>query len=165
MDFMKKRLVSCLCALLCVVMLAVLLPTAAQAAVCKHTYENNVCTACGQIGGTCGAKLTWTFSPSVGVLAINGTGTMDNYTTDFPAPWYPWREQVKEVMVGAAVTSLGTNAFCECRNLTTINIPNSISNINTSSFLKCDSLETFDLAEKANYVLDEKGVLYNKKMT
>lgn len=160
-----KQLTKNICLLVCMVLLTSILVIPVQAAICKHTYVDTVCTSCGQIGGTCGKDLTWSFSPSTGLLRISGSGTMSTYSLDFPAPWARYRYQIKEVVLGAAVTSISAYAFYECTELKTINIPKSVSNIYTSSFFKCDSLEAFVLDDDANYSLDEKGVLYNKKKT
>ena len=34
--------------------------------------------------GTCGDNLTWTLDDETGVLEINGTGAMTNYSSDVP---------------------------------------------------------------------------------
>ena len=162
---MRKKLVRNICMALCLMLLATAFIMPTDAAVCKHEYENTVCIYCGKIGGECGTELTWTFLPEEGLLRITGSGVMTNYSKDFPAPWKPYRAQIKEVLIGGGVTSFGEYAFAECTELVTINIPNAVSNIFTSSFEKCYSLETFELDKKPNYSLDEKGVLYNKKYT
>ena len=155
-----------ICLTLCVLAMAAALVVTPKAAVtCEHEYVDTVCTKCGKIGGECGEKLLWTFVPEEGLLRISGSGGMDNYTADFPAPWLPYRQLIKEVALGTGTASLGTNAFYECTELVTINIPNAMTNIHTSSFEKCDSLETFVLDKRTNYSLDEQGVLYNKKYT
>ena len=162
---MTRRLARNICMLLCLVLAVVALVMPANAVLCDHEYVDTVCTKCGKIGGECGGELTWAFVPEEGLLRISGSGTMTNYTKDFPAPWYPYRSQIKEVLVGGSVKSLGDYAFSECTELVTINIPNAVSNIYTSTFEKCYSLETFELDKKPNYSLDEKGVIYNKKYT
>ena len=161
-----RKTVKSLCLLLCVLAVMVTLAVTAEATVtCQHEYADTVCTKCGKIGGNCGDNLIWSFTPDSGLLRISGSGYMYNYSVDFPAPWTPYRDQILEVVVGNGTNALGANAFAQCRNLKTINIPSSVSNIYTSTFTQCDSLETFVLAKNANYSLDEKGVLYNLKYT
>jgi hypothetical protein len=43
--------------------------------------------------------------------------------------------QVEEYILGEEITSIGTHAFCSCFNLTTINIPNSVTSIGANAFL------------------------------
>ena len=67
--------------------------------------------------GTCGENLTWDLTDSV--LTISGSGAM----TDFgwaTAPWYAYREDIKNVTIPNSVTSIGDNAFNGCSGLTSI---------------------------------------------
>ena len=161
---MKCRFLNRLCALLCVLMIAGTFALPVSAA-CDHVFEKDQCTLCGQIGGTCGSNATWTFDPATGVLLIEGSGTMSTYSTATTAPWYPYRHEIKEAVMGGKVSSIGPYAFYDCSQMTGIYISKSVSNIYTSSFYKCDSLETFELEAGANYSLDSQGILYNKKQT
>ena len=83
---MTRRLARNICMLLCLVLAVVALVMPANAALCDHEYVNTVCTKCGKIGGECGGELTWAFVPEEGLLRISGSGTMTDYTKEFPAP-------------------------------------------------------------------------------
>ena len=165
---MRRQLTRTFCLALCVLLMATVLVISPKAAVtCEHEYVDTVCTKCGKIGGECGPKLVWTFLPESGLLRITGSGVMDEFSADFPAPWTPYKPLIKEVVLGNGVSSMGPYAFSECTQLTTINITVTMANIHTSTFEKCYSLESFVLEDKPQirYSLDEKGVLYNKDQT
>ena len=50
------------------------------------------------------------------------------------------------------MTSIGTGAFDYCTNLTSIDIPNSVSNIERSTFLKCTSLTSIDIPDSVSNI-------------
>jgi len=70
--------------------------------------------------GACGADATW-YLTNDGVLYIEGAGAMDDfdYTTvaDNAAPWAKMRADVKKVVIGKDITSIGTYAFFKMANL------------------------------------------------
>ena len=92
--------------------------------------------------GTCGAEgdnLTWTLD-SEGVLTISGTGAMEDYSSYRYVPWYANCDSIKTVSIGSGVTSVGTDAFFYCRNLTGVMIPDSVTSIGDFAFQNCSSL-------------------------
>lgn len=80
-------------------------------------------------GGTCGAEgnnLTWTLDDS-GTLTISGTGAMADYDIevygDTIAPWAKYKKNIKKVVIGKEVTTIGKNAFEDCSQLSTVELP------------------------------------------
>ena len=72
------------------------------------------------------------------------------------------------------MTSIGTGAFRECRNLTSITIPNGVTSIENYAFAQCNNLqkvvskivEPFEIAENAfSYETYSKATLYVPKGT
>ncbi|MEG2528818.1 MAG: leucine-rich repeat domain-containing protein, partial [Anaerovoracaceae bacterium] len=100
----------------------------------------------GGSGNSCGANLTWSFENGTGTLTITGDGTaMDNYTVGdgvaSTAPWYTDRLNIRSVVIEAAnLTNIGSFAFKECINLTTVTLPNSVKTIGDEAFNGCTSL-------------------------
>ena len=105
---------------------------------------------------SCGDNLTWR-TENNGILRISGNGSMYNYTYDNSDPYSavtrstaPWcqkdiqdiQKQVKSVIIEDGVTSIGTYAFSYLPNLTTINIPESVTKIDDSAFMKSDNIES-----------------------
>ena len=122
-----KKIIS---VLLCVLLLASLLPVSAFADT----------TA----GGTCGDNLTWTLED--GVLTISGTGEMEDYlyydngSYKTSAPWGECYSSITSVVINDGVTSIGYDAFRGCSSLTSVTIGNSVTSIGESAFSGCSSL-------------------------
>ena len=94
--------------------------------------------------GNCGAdgdNLTWTLDDE-GTLIISGTGDMKNYNYD--SPW-EGNENVKNVIIGKGVTSIGDGAFGSCHNLISIDIPSSVTSIGKSVFEFCYGLTSITI--------------------
>jgi len=91
--------------------------------------------------GTCGTNLTWTLSDE-GTLTISGTGGMPSFSGVTALPWYNYLSQIKTIVVEEGVTALGTHAFRECPNLTSVSLPNTLTTIGYSMFVRCNSLKS-----------------------
>lgn len=89
--------------------------------------------------GSCGENLTWKLSED-GVLFISGTGDMEDYSVDVPAPWYQYSEQITAVSIEPGITTIGTYAFYHCNSLNVVNIPEGVTRIKPNTFLFCGRL-------------------------
>ncbi|MDY2784762.1 MAG: leucine-rich repeat protein [Faecalibacterium sp.] len=89
--------------------------------------------------GSCGDSLTWTLNDA-GVLTIQGTGGMTDYSQDF------WNtDDVQKVIVKNGVTGIGAFAFYNCPNLTEVQLPSSLLEIGDSAFANCQKLTNVQL--------------------
>ena len=88
--------------------------------------------------GTCGANLKWKLTDE-GVLTITGTGEMQNWEDRHARPWSP-NGNIKQVIIGDGVTTIGDYAFSYYSSLTSITIPNSVTDIGSHAFFSCSSL-------------------------
>ena len=104
-----------------------------------HTVVDGICTLC-KVYGTCGNQLTWSYDSAAETLTISGTGRMEKYTSTQTAPWYSYREAIKNIVIEDGVTILGAYAFAECTALTGIALPPSITSMEKNAFLNCTSL-------------------------
>ena len=93
--------------------------------------------------GSCGEALTWSLS-TAGDLTVSGTGDMASFTAT-GAPWAEYRDQVKLVIVGQGVTSIGSSAFQDCKNLETVSLPGSLTALGKAAFLRCGELTNVKL--------------------
>ena len=165
-EFMKKRIISLLMALL---MLTSLLPTAvwaegdtpeqAAAAVIYDGAEemteaetvevpteleadaepdSNGIALYSTASGQCGNNLTWTLNG--GVLTISGTGAM----WDRDNEWYGFgdvlsidqADEVTSVVVESGVTSIAYEAFNWLENMTSVTIPKTVTSIGYNAFMR-----------------------------
>ncbi len=94
--------------------------------------------------GKCGDNVQWTLTG--GKLTISGTGAMDNYSKNNPAPWYELRQQIRTVTISSGVTTVGSQAFYDCQNLTAVSMSDSVSKINRFAFLDCVKLTQVSLS-------------------
>lgn len=112
-----------------------------------HTFDSKndagelVCD-CGvthPASGTCGENVQWSFAD--GVLTISGQGDMKNYANSETSrvPWYLFRDQITSVVVESGVTSIGDDAFRDCK-LTSVTIPDSVISIGNYAFNNCNGL-------------------------
>ena len=89
--------------------------------------------------GTCGPDLKWRLTDD-GVLTISGEGEMDDYRF---SPWHD--SDVKRIIIGNRVTSIGNSAFSGCSSLTSVNIPNSVTTIGQAAFSYCSALTSVNI--------------------
>lgn len=102
------------------------------------------------VTGKYGAN-TWELKQN-GTFTMAGTGAMKNGTfrnaeTDPGVNWYPFRDQIKVVILQDGITSVGDCAFLGCRNLETVELPTSITSIGQHTFRNCSSLQSITLPE------------------
>ena len=90
--------------------------------------------------GTCGPNLKWHLTDD-GVLTITGEGRMYDYNDRGYYVGGPWgNNDIKRVIIGDSVTSIGNEAFRQCVSLTSVTIPNSVTAIGYEAFSGCSSL-------------------------
>lgn len=93
--------------------------------------------------GTCGNNLTYTLDDE-GLLTISGSGAMDNYYPYWPdIPWYG--KNIKKVKVEEGVSSIGSDAFCECHEMEFISLPSTLKYIYHFAFVNCYNLKGISL--------------------
>ena len=73
-------------------------------------------------------------------LSISGEGKMGDFGTwGENTPWENYRNDIKEVKI-KGVTSIPAWGFANCKNLTSITIPNTITTIGSNAFSECKGL-------------------------
>ena len=89
--------------------------------------------------GSCGDDLTWNIDDN-GKLTISGTGAMQSWSAASDVPWVSIKDSIKEVVISEGVTTIESNAFKDCINLTGVTIPVSVTSIGDHAFDGCTSL-------------------------
>lgn len=105
--------------------------------------------------GKCGNNVYWSLYDN-GLLRIIGSGEMYDYEYNEKAEdsWYFEKENIKSVIIGNGVTSIGKCAFSDCSNLTNIIIPESVTRIGESAFASCSSLTNISIPQGVKKIED-----------
>ncbi|MBR0360592.1 MAG: leucine-rich repeat domain-containing protein, partial [Clostridia bacterium] len=95
--------------------------------------------------GTCGEDLAWTLDTETGELVLIGTGSTGSYwnckwDSQYAAPWYPYRENIKKVVINEGINRIGDCTFYDCQNLKSVTIPKSVTVIGDDAFIYCPNL-------------------------
>ncbi len=121
------------------------------------------------IGGTCGqvnihaqldgTEVTWSLTKSEGsagfdLLTISSSivnGDMANYDYG-ESPWYAYRDQIKTIVIGDGVKTIGLKAFKDCTNAISVSFGNSVNEIEGKSFQGCTSLKSLNIPSSVTYI-------------
>ncbi len=140
---MKTRKLRLVSALLAVAMMLALLPTAAFA-----EDSTTIKYDCGENGNN---SVVATLDTVTGVMTISGSGAMADYDKN-PQPWADQKDNIKYLVVGNGVTTIGNNAFSGCTNLKNIDLSKAscLSTIGNHAFSSCTALKSVDLSEASS---------------
>ena len=112
---------------------------------CSVKQEQDNGSASLMANGTTG-ELKWELGED-GTLSISGKGEMPDYNYDFvneeyhfPSPWYEYRENITNVIIGDEVSAIGEAAFAGFSKMTSVDIGNSVTIIGKNSFVSSKSL-------------------------
>ena len=112
------------------------------------TIENTVTTQSTSTtivkSGECGENVIYTLD-SNGLLKISGSGNMNDYYIG-NSPFY-LNKDIKEIVIGDGVTSIGMSVFDSCSSLTSIEIPVGVTRLKDFVFYGCSSLTSITIPE------------------
>ena len=98
--------------------------------------------------GKCGDSAAWKLDAE-GTLTISGTGATYDFFNDYncTAPWYDaeLRLQIKKAVVNKGITYVGTWAFRDCAELTSVSLPAGLEEMGSSVFNDCTSLTSITI--------------------
>ena len=115
----------------------------------------NVDADAATYSGSCGAdgdNVKWSLDTDTGVLNISGTGAMDSYSRNTPAPWRDYG--ITHVVIENGVTGIGSYAFYNCVGLTRVIVPDSVTNIDTYAFYGCSHLMSVTVGKGVTSIAD-----------
>ena len=94
------------------------------------------------IYGDCGTNMEWEFNTGSGALYLIGTGPMNVYASFRETPWAQYKDQIKSIQKDSRsqYTTIGDCAFAGCKNLTSVDLPNTVTKISRSAFYNCSGL-------------------------
>ncbi len=98
--------------------------------------------------GVCG-NCSWSIDENV--LTISGNGKMgNNQFDDYTSIWSMLG--IAEVVIKDGVTTIGRNAFAECKDLKKVTIGNSVKSIGKSAFSGCSKLTEITLPDSVEII-------------
>ena len=139
---MKKR------ACLLVALLAIVVMGFAMSVEAAEIIDRGYCGGEGN-----GKNLTWTLDRD-GVLVIEGQGKMKDWIEEEASPlvenyhpidWHKHFDVIDSVIVQSGVTSIGNNAFRNCKSISNIVVPETVTSIGHEAFCDCASLNSIEL--------------------
>ena len=96
----------------------------------------------------CGDRAVFRFDEATGTLYVEGVGAISDIINYYGGgsknqPWFSIKNQINHVVIGDYITEIGKYAFCECKNLESVEIPNVESfGIYNAAFEKCTNLKS-----------------------
>lgn len=103
----------------------------------------------------------WKINETATYIVIPATVTYDGVVYNVTAigkeqyaPQYGGRENLVSVVLPNSITSIGYEAFRNCKNLSSITIPNSVISVGERAFLNCESLTSVTLPANASISSD-----------
>ena len=88
------------------------------------------------------SSISWSLTN--GTLTVRGKGKMPAYHF-MEAPWFGKRAAIKRIVVGEGITAVSTYAFACCSNVTSVDLPDTLSEIGARAFYKDVSLASLEL--------------------
>lgn len=90
-----------------------------------------------------------------GVLSIQGEGRVNDFVItmhDDSRLWASQANEIKTVVIGEGVTYLGSLAFYNCENITSITLPGTLTHIGGATFYGCKSLPTITFPKSLDHI-------------
>ena len=128
--------------------------------------------------GVCGDNATWTYDADSGTLTVTGTGAMWDMAADFfdpnerirqmayektlarqpeeahTVPWGEVRGDIRSVVIGEGITTVGNYAFQRCGRLTAVTLPSTLLSIGDGAFLHSYEIYEIDLPDALQSIGD-----------
>jgi len=106
--------------------------------------------------GKCGDSAKWTLD-AAGTLTISGSGkTWDFIDEDWNAnaPWYDvsLRLRIKKVVVEKGITYVGTRAFYDCSEMTSVSLPTTLETMGADVFMYCTGLTSVTIPDGVTFI-------------
>ena len=95
-------------------------------------------------------NISYTFDKNTGTLAFTGEGEMYRLSSG-TSPFFNHPE-IKTVIIGEGITTVGDSAFIACSGLSTVIFPSTLSSIGSNSFRNCKSLESVEFPSNLQYI-------------
>ena len=104
-----------------------------------------------------GKDFDWSID-SEGILSVTGTGRMPDLggRNHARSLWEDIKETIRQVDIGEGITEIGLKNFEECRNLTEVHLPSTLTRIRAYAFRGCTALMKVEAGGKEfRYIYDK----------
>ena len=101
------------------------------------------------IFGTIGTKLSWSIDKASKVLTIDNDGAMVSFASD-DAPWRNYKAYFNAVVINEGCTNISQNAFYECDNIVSVDLPDTVETIGDSAFYGCTSIKQITIPQNVS---------------
>ena len=130
---------------------------------CGPTHDEYMGTgvAINEDGSNITDTAKWTLD-SQGTLTISGSGATTSYEWDYSdelklkevQPWAAYDDQIRKVVIGEGITEIGNFNFMKCKNLESVQLPNSLKKIWARAFWKCESLKEIKIPDSVEVIFN-----------
>lgn len=90
--------------------------------------------------GNCGTHAVWRLDAETGTLTVSGTEALPDYESSADVPWYPVAAEIRSVEIRRGITAIGACHFADCRYITKMTIPGTVTAVAENAFQGCVSL-------------------------
>lgn len=110
------------------------------------------------------AELEWEMT-SEGVLTINGSGYMANFTSSNDTSEWRIKEKnsITSVIIGEGITSIGDYAFQGYYNIASVTLPSTLTRIGNNAFYGCTKVKTLTIPQGVTSI--GNSAFYNTGLT
>lgn len=99
---------------------------------------------------------------SQGTLTISGNGEitssqwLDGYNLELKLlqPWAAYDDQIRKVVIEEGITEIGNYSFMKCKNLESVQLPNSLKVIGSYAFNECESLKEIKIPDSVEVICE-----------
>ena len=89
-----------------------------------------------------------------GTLTVSIEGDMSNYD-EGETPWDLQRDDIKKIVIKKGVTRIGDLAFGGCKNLTSVEIPNTVKSIGVRAFVECIHIPSIEIPNSVTSIEEQ----------
>lgn len=111
----------------------------------------NLVPSVSAVSGACGENVTYNYDEATAVLTISGSGAMTDYRY-YDSPWTSHRREIKKIIIGEGITSIGDYAFFGCSAAESVTIPDGVVRIGNFSFDDCLGLKEVVLPDSVRNI-------------
>ena len=112
-----------------------------------HSYSGGACTRCGQKDPNYTQTSGVSYVLSDGVLTVSGSGECTNAWMNNYSP-----NNVKKIVIGSGITSIGRAAFQGCAYVKSVDIANGVTKICRGAFTQCWGLDYVIIPASVNTI-------------